>query len=83
MRANEYFKKHGYKHCKSACVQNGWLNTGFWVHLKRLAGSWKLVNFYGGIQNAKEIVKISVRSGYRPSSLSDINQAIADVESCQ
>ena len=47
--------------------------------LKRLVESYKIVNFYGGIQNAKEIVKISVRSGYRPSSLSDINQAIADV----
>ena len=51
--------------------------------LKRLVESYKIVNFYGGIQNAKEIVKISARSGYRPSSLSDINQAIADVESCQ
>ena len=53
------------------------------VDLKRLVESYKIVNFYGGIQNAKEIVKISVRSGYGPSSLSDINQAIADVESCQ
>ena len=47
--------------------------------VKRLIESYKIVNFYGGIQNAKEIVKISVRSGYGPSSLSDINQAIADV----
>lgn len=50
--------------------------------LKHLVESQKTVNFYGGIENAKEIVKVSVRSGYGYSSLADITQAIADIEKC-
>lgn len=75
MNAREYFNKHGYKHCKSACIQNGWLNTGFWVQLKRLIESWELVEKLGGINKAKDYVP----DGYKSEQL---KQAIADVESC-
>lgn len=75
MNAREYFNKHGYKHCKSACIQNGWLNTGFWVQLKRLIESWELVEKLGGINKAKDYVP----DGYKSVQL---KQAIADVESC-
>ena len=75
MKANEYFKKHGYKKCKAACAQNGWLNTGFWIQLKRLVESHELVKKVGGLNKAK----IYVPDGYKSDRL---KQAIADVESC-
>ena len=75
MRANEYFKKHGYRKCKAACAQNGWLNTGFWIQLKRLIESHELVEKLGGLNKAKSYVP----DGYKSDRL---KQAIADVESC-
>ena len=80
MKANEFVKKFGWGNMidesKICGIDKSVVDI---EELKRLVESYKIVNFYGGIQNAKEIVKISARSGYRPSSLSDINQAIADV----
>lgn len=80
MKANEYFKKHGYRHCKSACMQNGWLNTGFWVQLKRLVKSHDLVKQYNGLFEAKELIRVSPKM---TSELRELAAAIADVESCQ
>ena len=80
MKANEYFKKHGYRHCKSACMQNGWLNTGFWVQLKRLVESHdRLKEEYGTLKNAKEHLKtINNEAGWN-----SVSSLIADVESCK
>ena len=79
MKANEYFKKHGYKHCKSACLQNGWLNTGFWIRLIDLVKSHELVKDYYGLARAKE----HSESNYTAPELKvALKQAIADVESC-
>lgn len=80
MTANDYFKKHGYKKCKAVCAQNGWLNTGFWIQLKRLVGSHDLVEEHGGIGEAKLFI-----SDYSNdvSEIYDLKQAILDVESCQ
>ena len=75
MKANEYFKKHGYRKCKAACAQNAWLNTGFWIQLKRLVESHELVEKLGGINEAKNYVPDSYKSDR-------LKQAIADVESC-
>ena len=54
MKANEYFKKHGYEKCKSDCESNAWLNTAFWVQLKSLIASHELVEEYGGLERAKD-----------------------------
>ena len=95
MKANEYFKKHGYRKCKSACAENGWLNTGFWIQLKRLVESHNLVERIGGLREAKIRLEqadkefsllISFRSKNNEIySVYDhvLKQAIADVESCQ
>lgn len=56
MKANEYFRKHGYKHCKSACLQNGWLNTGFWIRLKDLVENYELVEKLGGLERVKKAI---------------------------
>lgn len=80
MKAAEYFKKHGYKHCKSAYVQNGWLNTGFWVQLKRLVESHELVSDYYGLARAKEHAESNYTA---PELKAALKQAIADVEACK
>ena len=85
MNAREYFNKHGYKHCKSACIQNGWLNTGFWVQLKRLVESHELVGRFGGLKMAKGIAVIDDNESYlgeRFGPCDELKQAIVDVESC-
>lgn len=85
MNAREYFNKHGYKHCKSACIQNGWLNTGFWVQLKRLVESHELVGRFGGLEMAKGVAAIDDNESYlgeRFGPCDELKQAIADVESC-
>lgn len=78
MKANEYFKKHGYKKCKAACAQNGWLNTGFWIQLKRLIKSHELVESHGGLPQAREVAHKNCFD--YPMRLL---QAVADVESCK
>ena len=95
MKANEYFKKHGYKKCKAACAQNGWLNTGFWIQLKRLVESHELVEKVGGLLSAKANINemvVDSGSGYVSDgaklydydfSFGSLRKAIADVESCQ
>ena len=85
MKANEYFKKHGYKKCKAACAQNGWLNTGFWIQLKRLIKSHELVDSYGGLDAAnKTICDAFHGSNYPiPEGHEKLSLAIQDVESCQ
>lgn len=85
MNARGYFNKHGYKHCKSACIQNGWLNTGFWVQLKRLVESHELVGRFGGLEMAKGVAAIDDNESYlgeRFGPCDELKQAIADVESC-
>ena len=94
MKANEYFKKHGYKKCKAACAQNGWLNTGFWIQLKRLVESHELVAIHG-FEKSKEIVANAPSddhfyswalggSGVRDKTVNigELRKAIADVGSC-
>jgi len=82
--AVKYFKKHGYRHCKSACMQNGWLNTGFWVRLKRLVESHELVEECGGLDKAKERVALEEKL-LNPNVfyVLVVSSAIDDVESCQ
>lgn len=79
MKANEYFRKHGYKHCKSACLQNGWLNTGFWIRLKGLVKSHEVVEQFGGLEDA---TKVCIQLHCKGEDTSKLKQAIADVESC-
>ena len=78
MNATEYFKKHGHKHCKSTCMQNGWLNTGFWVQLKRLVESYELVENHNGVDMAKRFIDANIEC----NDSDRLKQAIADVESC-
>ena len=82
MNAVEYFKKHGYKKCKSAVQHNGWLNTSFWVSLKRLVESYELVESYGGLNRSRFYVDLLP---FTPAGISrsTLKQAIADVEKCQ
>lgn len=48
--------------------------------LKRLVESWELVNFYGGVDDAKQALDAMHFDVYAKAHL---KQAIADVESCQ
>lgn len=82
MKANEYFKKHGYKKCKSNCRSNAWLNTAFWVQLKRIIEAHDLVDSFGGLDGAKKYLRtrdvwVTVASN------SQLIYAIQLVESCQ
>jgi len=66
-------------------MQNGWLNTGFWVQLKRLVESHELVGRFGGLEMAKGIAVIDDNEshlGERFGPCDELKQAIADVESC-
>ena len=98
MKANEYFKKHGYKKCKAACAQNGWLNTGFWIQLKRLVESYQLIQSYKGCgkprEHALSTAKFTLNHLKSTRELEielygnndrevRLEQAILDVESCQ
>ena len=91
MKANEYFKKHGYKKCKAACAQNGWLNTGFWIQLKRLVESHELVMEFGDdasylkehLLRNPTIKEFYLDDWCRTFSVVRLKQAILDVESCQ
>lgn len=81
--AVKYFKKHGYRHCKSACMQNGWLNTGFWVRLKRIVESHELVESKGGIELSKKEVRQRSIVRWVDPEVERLREAILDVESCQ
>jgi len=97
MNAREYFNKHGYKHCKSACIQNGWLNTGFWVQLKRLVESHELVILWRmpeswrddydgdklGLDGARMYLDMHGNHELVGEKLERFKQAIADVEACK
>ena len=91
MKANEFVKKFGWDESKrhfndireaANQVSHKHSLEEFSEDLGRLLDSRKLVLFYGGISNAKEILRLSALSGYSPSSLRGIADAIADVESC-
>ena len=81
MKTNEYFKKHGLRKCKSAVQQNGWLNTPFWVQLKRLVQSHDLVFCWGTLEVAKTKVAKFEKIGLYTQA-EQLRQAIVDVESC-
>jgi len=94
MNATEYFKKHGYKKCKEVCAQNGWLNTGFWIQLKRIIECHELVEIHG-FEKSKEIVANAPSdehfyswtlggSGVRDKTVNigELRKVITDVESC-
>ncbi len=83
MKANEYFKKHGYKKCKAACAQNGWLNTGFWIQLKRLVESHEnLFLIWSTVQEAKKQIREN-KYNDDPKIVAVYESWIKDVESCQ
>ena len=76
MKANEYINKYGTDCAKEILKHNqDLMNIGFFIDLKRLVESHELVESCGGWNNA---------TGLRDEYINkDLQQAIADVESCQ
>lgn len=91
MKANEYFKKHGWekvKRCKKPSSRDNFFIVGGEVirdkdliDLKRLIESHELVETCGGLQSVGEKLTHGM---YESRAVIDrLKQAIADVESCQ
>ena len=96
MRANEFIKRHGLEEARKMYNSDDWSTVSdiFLHDLKRLIESHDLVGNFGGLKRAKRILKRSYQSwGTKVSvvwndkpfqcNISDLEQAIADVESCQ
>lgn len=90
MKANEFFKKVGIEAVKSYIVA---YEDHLTDELKRLIESHELVESFGGLKMAKESLK-NLPSEYQSYTMTrddtgattqsfKLNQAIADVESCQ
>ncbi|EIM39533.1 hypothetical protein HADU_06789 [Acinetobacter sp. HA] len=77
MKANEFFKKHGWNDTKVMIESPFGLGEYeyLWDDLKRLVESHELVASWGGLADAKVAVKVSRHKKY-------LKRAIADVESC-
>ena len=86
MKANEFFKKHGWNDTKVMIESPFGLGEYeyLWDDLKRLVESHELVESKGGLIKAKEILADNPVwcSGSKRYS-SPLERAIADVESCQ
>jgi len=54
MSARDYFKEHGYDHCKEVLEDGGWLRADFRLSLEDLVERYELVQSYGGITKAKQ-----------------------------
>lgn len=81
MKANEYIKKYGVDCAKEILFHNqDLMNIGFFIDLKRLVESHKLLKSYGGAYIVKSYLKITK---HRDTELyKRLGIAIADVESC-
>ena len=94
VRANEFVKKFGLEHTKyliedtelsefaihSSCAGKYSMDTVCVSDLKRLVESHELVNDYYGLTRAKEHAESNYTA---PELKAALEQAIADVESCQ
>ena len=96
MKANEFVKENGIEKCKRILddLTDQGHNGDFYKELKRLAESHELVSNFGGLKRAKRILKkaytsfntmISVVWNDKPfqCNIQKLENAIADVESCQ
>lgn len=89
MKANEFFKKHGWNDTKVMIESPFGLGEYeyLWDDLKRLVESYELVERFGGLFQAKiTLDKESFSGGIECDgclfSDQDLERAIADVESC-
>lgn len=93
MKANEYINKYGVD-CANEILKHNQdlMNIGFFINLKRLVESHELVESRGGLDAAKhELVLLQKHLnntfGYvtiiTSEKIENLEQAIADVESCQ
>ncbi|MHA3062547.1 hypothetical protein [Acinetobacter sp. ANC 4641] len=69
---------------KSIQMNDGSIEYDFHIDdLKRLVESWGLVEKFGGLENAKDMVAHPICFGDANFEIEDrLNKAIADVESC-
>ena len=96
MKENEFVKENGIEKCKRILddLTDQGHNGDFYKDLKRLVESHELVSNFGGLKRAKRILKkaytsfntmISVVWNDKPfqCNIQKLENAIADVESCQ
>ena len=94
MKANEYINKYGVD-CANEILKHNQdlMNIGFFINLKRLVESYELVEKMGGLNGAKNnlsLLETSLAIGLyhgvvgvnAEAQISELKQAIADVESC-
>lgn len=84
MKANEFFKKHGWNDTKVMIESPFGLGEYeyLWDDLKRLVESHELVEKLGGLESAKkELQRQSILRWISPET-ERLRVAIADVESC-
>lgn len=79
MKANEFIKKHGLEYAKHILTDDAPLVMDLnYTDLKRLVESHDLIDICGGLDVAKNL-----DPRFLPNWVESVNQAIADVESCQ
>ena len=83
MKANEFFKKHGWNDTKVMIESPFGLGEYeyLWDDLKRLVESHELVEYAGGLDSAKKQIELK-DSEDNCLWCVDLKIAIADVESC-
>ena len=81
MKANEFVKRFGWEYAKERMEYcKGARLVGMEIELKRLVESHELVKEHGSIERVKQYAD----SAYTAPEVEErLNQAIADVESCQ
>jgi hypothetical protein len=80
MKATEFIRKFGLEKARNEVALHGWLNTGFWIQLKRYVEAYELVNSYGGLKHAKEWMQKDVADEYWDDECERREQAIQLVE---
>ena len=90
MKANELIKKFGLEESKALVNAQSWTmrqialsTTVDTKELTRLVESHELVESFGGLEAANTIVGCAEVGGIATINISRLQQAIADVESCQ
>ena len=93
MKANDFFKKHGFAEVKILLTspshgfffkEDFYKHYGFDIYddLKRLVESHEFINDRGGIEHVKNLITTKLH-WFDVDAIIKTNQAIADVESCQ
>lgn len=84
MKANEFFKKHGWDDTKVMIESPFGLGEYeyLWDDLKRLVESHELVESYGGLDGSKRFIERDQEAEIDDYVTEKIKKAIAYVESC-